>query len=168
MSIFIMLYTHDLRIVSELEHGLVRTLRIPKTAYLERVATRYAAVRSLKYPDGKHGSGARVRDTMLDAMRLDAEKVVEITTDPVVRYVDLIRDRAKVYAWWYALVIDPVVWSPFDETCTGSYVDALRAADDEDVASLEELFELSSRYFTHAEQDRCMNELRVAIRYLHM
>jgi len=163
-----MLYARDLFTVMKME----RTIRPPQVVrsehYAANVACRYAAVKTLKYPPiaNKAAVGARTRDALIEAMRLDTEGVVRsVSVVQLEHYVDLVKtDRAKSYAWWYALIIDPVVTTPFGHDCSGKYVDEIERCDQ---ASLEQYLELSSRYFTHAEVDRCMTELRVAHAYLN-
>ena len=159
-----------MRVVLEMERTLRPISVVTVGRYAGNVARRYAAAKTLKYPlTNPSATGCKVRDALIEAMRLDTDLEEAVVADDgpgprLDRYVDLVAsDRAKSYAWWYALIVDPVVCTPFDDHCTGHYVDALCQADPH---ALEEYLELSSRYFTHAEVDRCITELRVAYRYL--
>jgi len=156
-----------------MERSLRPVEGIGTARYMHDVLRRYAATKALTYPQTAKevGTGVTTRDALIDAMRVDAGDRALETCDvqPLVTYVDLLRsDRAKSYAWWYALLVEPIVHIPYDTECTGVYVETLRRAEPEMASSLEEYMELTSRHFTHAEVDRCITELRVAHRYLNL
>jgi len=166
-----MMYTHDLRTVCLIERMVRRPVRITDASYHQAVARRYECINALKYPPQSRGLGQETRDAFVEALRLDTQAGcrddVHQEEDPITFYVESVKtDRAKTYAWFYALVIDPLVYNPFDERCTGTYVDALRDANPEALSALVRHFEITSRYFNHAEVERCVNELRVALQYL--